>query len=896
MVIRYGNHLLYGRYIHSQLVGYVFIVWLLNLTSVHCQDSSLPSFPLTQNYLIDNWRLDEMLPASTTVDITQTPDNYLWFGSFEGVLRFDGNRFVLFSPQNTPELPSPWVLALGKDQEGSLWLGTEVGPVRIKKGVWEDMHLMSGWKGQPIRSFAQISNGKLFIGTTLGLFEFRTNHFAEIAIPEGRGKVHLAVDNQDNLWMAREYELYILKDEDIVKVISMEDDRKVRCFLPSKMGGIWIADNVEIRLWRGSNWITRYKIPTDFRENVSSLCEDRQGCLWVAFFGHGLLCYQPDGKIGHCTTKEGLLNNALRTVIEDNEGNIWLSSNGGGVARLKKKKVQVYGQQHGLKQEIINSVVEIDSHQLLVATHSDGVVPFDEKHFGTPILTRDGNPRILNWVQSGLKDSRGNIWLGTYDNGLVQFRFETNGFRHISTLDITEVNCLFEDSRGNIWVGGAEGLKRLDGQKLTSVTNQLPVGQIISIAEDADQQLWINISGKGVYYANSTNLFKVFRSFDEKQQSRPACLYGDKSGSLWIGYRAGQLGRVQKGEEFVFSGLHGVPDVNFASLIEDDEGNLWAGSDIGIIKIIRSSIDAVQAGRTNRLDCRIHNQSDGLASRQCRRGYQPVSGRLKNGNLWFATMQGLAMVVPQQENSLKMPTPWIEEIALDGKRIPLKTGVDTNWIAPAGTRLMDITYTGISLGASERVLFQYRLQPLDSDWMKVSKERTVHFRDLHPGDYHFLLRTSYDGNEWSAPKSMTFTIEPFFWQTMTFKVSLALLIVAGSTLIGIQIVRSRYRRIMELQQRKHAEEKAAQLEISNQELRKKQQELEEALTNVKTLSGFIPICANCHNIRDDKGFWERVEIYIQNRSEAKFSHSLCPKCVEKLYPDYSKKILDDQNS
>ena len=130
-------------------------------------------FPITQNYLVDAWRLDEVMPGSATTDIAQTPDGYLWIGSFEGVLRFDGKRFVLYTPEDTPQLPSPWVLKLFLDREGALWLGTGEGPVRIKNGVWEDLRTLPGWKqGQPVFAIAQNAAGEIYLGTDKNLFRY----------------------------------------------------------------------------------------------------------------------------------------------------------------------------------------------------------------------------------------------------------------------------------------------------------------------------------------------------------------------------------------------------------------------------------------------------------------------------------------------------------------------------------------------------------------------------------------------------------------------------------------------------------------------------------------------------------------------------------------------------
>ncbi len=873
----------------------VTCLWLGGRQTV-CGQNSL--FPLTENYLLDTWRLEELLPDSTVTDIAQTPDDYLWFGSFEGLIRFDGNRFVLFSPKNTKELLYPWIPALITDQAGALWIGGEKRPARLKQGRWDELPLLPRMQGQTVRSFARNAHGQLFLGTYSNLFVYQAGQFQEIPVAPGRGKVQLAVDTRDQLWLAREYELYHWQDGQMRQVLNFPPERKIRCIAPAKNGGLWLADNFEIRRWTEGGWTQQFPIPTNFSENVSSLYEDRQGSLWAAFFGHGLRCYYPDGKTGYCTIQEGLLNDALRTVFEDRDGNIWVSSNGGGVARLKKRSVQVYGRYQGLRQDIINSAIEIAPQRLLVSTHGGGVVPFDGRQFGKPIITSDGNPRILNWVLSSLLDSQGNIWLGTLENGLVKFRAETNGYRHLARWDTPEIDSLFEDHRGQVWAGTPNGLAQVAENQLILLTNPLPADKVLAIAEDAQRQMWVSFANQGLFNApsNAPNEFKAYHPRGGVPMPQPLCLYGDRSGSLWIGYAGGQLGQLRDGREFWFQPAQGLPEVSFASLTEDDAGDLWAGTDSGILKITRASLIAVAAGATNRLQSRLFTQSDGLATWKCRRGYQPLSGRLKNGHLWFATMQGLATIDPRQDDVLNIPTPWIEEIALDSYSFNLPPEDDTLWEVAAGTRHVEITFTGISLSAAKRVAFEYQLQPLDATWIPVKQERKVHFRDLHPGNYRFLMRASHNGSEWSPAKSLAFVVKPFFWQTLAFKIGSLALLLGLVLAVVLQTAKRRYQRAMDLQRQIFAEEKAAQLEASNQELRKNKQDLEEALASVKTLSGLIPICANCHSIRDDKGYWERVEIYIQNKSEAKFSHGLCPNCIRKLYPNVADDVLNEPDN
>ena len=872
------------------LLGRLAAIWLAAWGGAAAR-AQTNLFPITQNYLVDAWRLDEVMPGSATTDVAQTPDGYLWIGSFEGVLRFDGKRFVLHTPEDTPQLPSPWVLKLFLDREGALWLGTWVGPVRIKNGVWEDLHTLPGWKGQPVFTIAQNAAGEIYLGTDKNLFRYHPDRFEDIPIPSAQGHVSVAFDDQDQLYLGTDH-LLAMRKEGGWQTIQSDTDRdpNLSRIISSRDGGVWVHAGLEIRCWRHGQWERSLRVPARFNEDSATLYEDRQGCVWAGFFGKGLVGFFRDGSIGYCTLDEGLLNDATRGIFEDREGDIWAASNGGGLARLKPRRLRVYGKEEGLRQGVVNSAVEMAPGQMLVATHGGGLVPFDGRRFAPAVSMPDHQLQGASWVLSGLKDSAGGLWLSVYDVGLLHLHLKSEGMVYEATLKSSQVNGLFEDSRQRLWLGTLGGLARLEQDRVVLATNGLPAGQILAIAEDATRRLWVNVAEMGVYHTTSSGDPASFSRFPTRLSPAPLSLYGGQAGALWVGYRSGLLGRIEGDRETLYGEAQGLPNAHLASLIEDEAGNLWAGTDLGILRLSRLSLDAVQAGRTNRLSCNLLDRSDGMEAMQCRKTFQPIAGRTVDRRLWFATMQGLAMVDPRQITPRQVPTPWIEEIVLDERKHTLKSAKHQSIVAPAGTRRLDLTFTAISLEVPERAVFQYQLLPLDTDWNSLGKNRSVALRDLRPGAYQFLVRAANDCANWSAPVSLAITVRPFIWQTAGFKLGAGLLLLALSSLSAVYWVRGRYRRALARQNQKFTEEKAAQLESSNQVLRKRQLELEEAMSKVKTLTGLIPICASCHSIRDDKGYWERVEIYVQDHSDAKFSHGLCPKCIRKLYPGVAEEM------
>jgi hypothetical protein len=163
----------------------------------------------------------------------------------------------------------------------------------------------------------------------------------------------------------------------------------------------------------------------------------------------------------------------------------------------------------------------------------------------------------------------------------------------------------------------------------------------------------------------------------------------------------------------------------------------------------------------------------------------------------------------------------------------------------------------------ERVLFKYKLEGYDPEWVEAGTRREAYYTNLPPGDYRFRVIACNNDGLWNETAAFfEFRLEPHFYQTHWFYLLLVLGI--GGIVYGFFRLRlwQHHRKERELRMR-----------------------IQEALANIKILRGLIPICASCKKIRDDKGYWDQIEEYIETHSDATFSHGICPDCAQKLYPE-----------
>jgi hypothetical protein len=188
---------------------------------------------------------------------------------------------------------------------------------------------------------------------------------------------------------------------------------------------------------------------------------------------------------------------------------------------------------------------------------------------------------------------------------------------------------------------------------------------------------------------------------------------------------------------------------------------------------------------------------------------------------------------------------------------------------PPGRGEIEIAYAGLAFRAPELVRFRYRLDGFDRDWVDGGARRVARYTNIAPGRYRFRVTASQEGGAWNEREaSVPIVLAPHFYETLGWYAVLLVLATA------VAWVGHRWR-VRQLKQR------AEKLGRS----------VSEALADVKVLSGLLPICASCKRIRSDKGYWEQIEAYIRDHSEARFSHGLCPSCIRLLYPEQADKVL-----
>ncbi|MCW5548761.1 MAG: hypothetical protein KIT44_07340 [Opitutaceae bacterium] len=219
--------------------------------------------------------------------------------------------------------------------------------------------------------------------------------------------------------------------------------------------------------------------------------------------------------------------------------------------------------------------------------------------------------------------------------------------------------------------------------------------------------------------------------------------------------------------------------------MEDEAGDFWATSAVGIYRLSRRSLDGVFAATEARLQCDYYDRADGMRSATCRSGFQHVNLRSADGRLWFSTIKGLAVTRPEPGVLPRgaVPRAMVQSVRADGAVLPVTDG---GVRVPPGTQRVDIRYTGVSLGLSERVTFAYQVGGIDTRWVAAGTERVARLPDLKPGRYVFRLKAmTPEGREHTAA-DLPVMVEARFWQTRWFQAGWigGLVVLVGGGIAG----------------------------------------------------------------------------------------------------------------
>ena len=739
--------------------------------------------------------------------VATTPDGQLWYCNFGGVGRFDGTQFTDLSGGGESPLAGIRPRKLSVDRQGRLWVGASSQIFCRETNGWHRYGAVEGVPKGLIRALAEDAQGVLWAATVSNVVRRVGERFETVRPPEDLSEevCFLAAEREGTVWWAGHLALSRWERDGFVPVLvpAQTQTNRIMGLLAARSGGLWVAFEKDIKLRQGGAWTKVWARPEGLRGDVVEMLEDARGNLWVGGWRSGLVVYSPAGVARQATTREGLANNSVSGLAEDREGNLWLSSNGGSLVRVRPLAFRSYGREAGLTQ-IANSVAEESPGRMWIGTHGDGMARWEAGWVRPQNWWPETNFLAGVWVHGVLRDRAGDTWAGTYSPGLL--RLHQGAWERIPKEQTGNriILSLFEDREERLWVGTASGLawREQGAFSVCDRSSGLPTMGVQAIAQDGAGEIWVCGSGSGLFRGQPRQ-FGRFAVPGIATNAAFRTLASGRDGSVWVGIGEVGLVRIREGQSVIYGAAQGLPETELATLVEDDAGDLWVGGAKSVVRLNRASLEAVARRERERLECQVFDSHDGLPG-SVRFGHQPACWKASDGRIWFATLRGIAVVDPKEVlPKLPPPTVAITEVMVEGK--PWGDGEATGrpLRLPAGVGQLSITYSAVRLGAPERLRFQCRQRP-NEGWVDAGKEHRSHQYGPSPGRYRFEVRAADLDGVWGPSATLAYEVPPFYWQTEWFQ-GLVLVSLAGGMGGAVALVlRRRHRREEEAHARQAA--------------------------------------------------------------------------------------------
>ncbi|WP_457652411.1 ATP-binding protein [Rhodocaloribacter sp.] len=487
-------------------------------------------------------------------------------------------------------------------------------------------------------------------------------------------------------------------------------------------------------------------------KTVTALLQTRDGYLWAGT-QEGLARF------------DGLGSDIIHALFQDREGSLWIGAESGGLERLWNGKFTPYTTKEGFPADAAYAVYEAADGSIWAGSQGGGVTRLRDGTFRA-FTTADGLPH--DYVFSLAGDAGENLWIGTA-KGLVHYR--AGAFTTFTTADGLPANAVYalsSDSQDNLWIGTTGGLVRYRDGAFTTFTTAdgLSSNDITVILEGRNGALWVGTYDGGLNLMIDGKVAARYTTTDGLLSNYVLTLYEDADGVLWFGLREGGLYRLENGRLTRYTTVEGLFNDTIQQILEDDAGNLWMTTNLGLFYVAREELDAFARGEVEQITSVAFDRSDGLKSREFMGGFQPAGWKGRDGRLWFPSNAGIVAVDPARLAINDVPPPIvIEQVAMDGK--PLPPGGEMR-IRP-GRHRFEFHYAGLSLIASKKVRYAYRLAGEDEDWVEAGTRRTAYYSNLSPGEYRFYVRAVNADGVWSTgAATVSFYLEPFFYQTLWF--------------------------------------------------------------------------------------------------------------------------------
>lgn len=911
------------------------------------------------------------LSQGSVVCILQDGRGFMWFGTRDGLNRYDGYECLIFrhDASDPGTLSSSSVRCMAEDGRGNLWVGTTDRGVnrydprfhrfeRIRLIADVPLPDMSCTRGVAVDSQGGIwvaTDGGLLFGrdpTDNAIRPFRGSQPGRLEGLE-RSVSAISAGDEGTLWLGTPEGLLIhLNPESEVAATYRMVEQMGEPTRLNRITSLLLGPDSTVYVGTSGRGVFRLDPQADAwmrfdskpasavtltRSTINALSFDSEGYLWCANAAQGM--DRVDLQRGTAADLGYLLREMLdldtqsvsvASLFCDRSGTMWIGTDGYGVAKVspfmnKFRCIQrASGKSPGLSFRSVRCIHEEQDGSVWVGGYGGlDLIPAEGDVTTIPV---DSYLPDRQWVE-GIKNDNAYViipeptqphyyWLGLEGGGVVKMDGIRRRFYHFGRdfLPGCNVSALYRDQNDSLWVGTEQGLHRMNvaDEPPVSVsfspdraTLQPVKGVRVIVSEDQDR-LWLGTENSGLVLIDpETGSHWAYRHEYGNPHSLSCdvvhAIHRDRRGRWWIGTGGGGLNEFRP-DEATFRNItsrDGLPNNVVNGILEDEQGNLWLSTNRGLCQF-----------NPDTMTHRNFDTRDGLQAEEFNRGAAHLG---HSGHMFFGGVNGLNRFYPEAVTPNPVPPPVaLTRLSLFSIPVlinqPISGRVHLNQ-SITETRTLTLSHRDDVISFEFAALdfvnpgqnrFAYMMDGFDRDWNHVGILRHATYTNLPPGTYTFRVKAANSDGVWNQDGvSLKLHVSPPFWGTWAFRLFAGVGLVLGST--GFFVWRFRALRRINRQLNEKVRIRTREIRQKSEELEQKVEELEHSLQHIKRLEGLLPICSHCKKIRNETEpelqgdhEWIQIEKYIAERTDADFSHSLCPDCIEKLYPGLGLADYDDQ--
>lgn len=743
------------------------------LCLIHTAGAVDPDRAMTQ-YVRDRWGIEQGFPKGPLYAIAQTADGYLWAGTESGLIRFDGWNFTrVQDPAGI--FPITGAYGLAADADGSLWILLQNQILlRYKNGAFDHPKFDEELFGT-VSAISRSSHGELLVSKMdEGTFDLHGGQFQRLADDKEMPRspvISLAQTLNSDVWMGtRDAGLFRLAGGKVLPVRKGLPDLKVNCVLADGDRAVWVGTDNGVVRWDGSE-LTTAGIPAS-RNHFQALAmiKDRDGNLWVGTNSQGLMRLN---SLGVATLPEpgSMSREAVTALFEDREGNLWVGR-ANGIERLRDSSFVTYSIPEGLPTDGSNPVFVDSENRLWFPPVNGGLWWVKGEQHGH--ISKDGLDRDVVYSIDGAK---GELWVGRQSGGLTRLRDENGSFTaktytQADGLAQNSVYAVYLSRNGSVWAGTlSAGVSVLRNGKFTRYTSAdgLASNTVLSVIEGSDGAMWFATpSGLSRFFHEH---WRTYTRSDGLPSENVDCLFEDSTGVLWVGTASGIA--FQKGDRFGLPArVPGALHEEVLGIAEDRLGSLWLATSAHVLRVNRGKL---LRGTLDDADVHEYGLADGLRGLEGVKRHRSVIAD-PAGRIWLSLNRGISVVDPARLTRNAAPAiAHIQAVSVDGKPVGILGAVHI----PGGQQRITFSYVGLSLSSPDRVRYRYQLEGYDHGWSEPVAARERDYTNVKHGQYRFRVMAANGAGDWSIGEAaLTLEVDPLWWQTWWFQLSLGMAAIA----------------------------------------------------------------------------------------------------------------------